>query len=219
MRENKLENLKKAERVFNKRIFRARVRRIAIMSDQEIMTFGVGISGKKSIDNDIENQMVIVGLSARRLFALADRGEQVGLVDKSQLVTFYETVQNYLISWHRLIENAIHRRDYPREELLKLEDLAERVFNIAKHTVEETIAEDDFIKHLNQLSGLDDTGGTSIFTDKDMQKSVEIQNHSRTEEGRSGVKVIEDRWDDGPKRESLKEWLTGNPTQREMERW
>lgn len=100
----------------------------AMVSDEEITLFGTRTALDKRIDAELRGKMQRYFLTIAQMADIMEKGYPISVVRTGDTVKIYNAVQNHLSAWLIACENHINLRTVPRDDLLKLERLADRVY-------------------------------------------------------------------------------------------
>lgn len=206
-----LDDLKLAKDEFNNRFFGIRMRTLDTYTYEEIQQRGMYVSGVPSVDNDQYKDMVKVFIPISKILGYFSEGKQLYLIKGSDITLIYDIIQKYLVSWRMLLERSVNLPEFPKEDLVELESLAEEVFSRARYSFVTKDVSSFLNKHLSEIAPINSENFFANSSPKKADKDLKnINLFSISQEDRK-AKVITDRYDDRddnlPKRDSMKDWF------------
>ena len=113
-------------------IYICKVRLVDSYSNEDIRRFGVPTVGDSTLDRDMHNQHIVVGITIDNMVEYFKRGITVTLVHNKDAEVIYHIINNYLLAWKDQIDRAINLGNVPYDDLLLLDNFAAAVFPQAK---------------------------------------------------------------------------------------
>lgn len=112
--------------------FQVRVPFIQTLSVEYIQKFGMPTTGDSQHDRSTANESVIRMLTIAEMVEYFSRGVTIAVCNVKDTKKIYEHITDHLMAWKKELEESIHVRNAPLEDLKRLDKLAHAVYAHAK---------------------------------------------------------------------------------------
>ncbi len=114
-------------------LFKVRVPKEDLMSEEYIRTVGIPVSGDEALDNIMKNEVITTWLNIDRMAEIFRVGGQIRLVDLNDCVKAYVYIDNHLETWKQHLENSpLNSGLPPVDDMVLLDELSEALFQHAR---------------------------------------------------------------------------------------
>lgn len=142
-------------------IFKVTVPQEALRTEEEIRMLGTPTTMNRRIDAALSRQRTTTYMNIARMAEIHAKGHPVGIVNHADCKTIYGYVQDHLDAWVKLLNHTLNRPKAPYEDLFKLDQFAQAVFQHARwQYVNSENMENSFMRQIDALGLL---GEFSVF--------------------------------------------------------
>ncbi len=142
-------------------IFKVTVPQEALRSEEEIRVLGTPTTMNRRIDSALSRQRTTTYMNIAKMATLHAQGHAVGVVNHADCKTIYGYVQDHLDAWVKRLSHTVNRPKAPYEDLFKLDQFAQAVFQHARwQYVNNENMENAFLRQIDALGLL---GEFSVF--------------------------------------------------------
>lgn len=129
-------------------LYRARVPYLQSRHIEDIQAHGVVLTGVKEIDNDLRNQMQTVYLTINDMVEYFKKHVPVLICDYKDIQEIYQAISNHLQCWKVMLERGVNIGGAPFEDLIAMDQFANKVYDHAKYQFTQDYVDSLFIQHL-----------------------------------------------------------------------
>jgi hypothetical protein len=181
------------------KLFRCTVPQLRSRSIAEIELFGTLVSGDARYDRENATAMNTVMISIEKMLEYHVAGVPVAVARREDTKIIYEYIKNHLEAWAEVFRNTVNRQLVPVEDLILLDELANKVYEHARHHFDRKWVEGIMTQTL---------GGIMGHNFRNIMRPNQSVTVPATEEEAQGA---QDAYlDKLPKRQELSEMLTNN---------
>lgn len=116
--------------------------------------YGVTLSGNANYDSDIENQWFTIYLTIAQMTDLMKDGVSVKVINVKDTKEIYESISHHLYAWKQQLHHGINIGGAPIDDLIALDELANKVYAHAKHQFTRGMADSIMARYLNEVQHL-----------------------------------------------------------------
>lgn len=194
-----------------KEIFLIRVPMIHTRSIEDIQYFGVPTSGMKQYDDPYEK--ITVMWTIDKMVECYHSGGQIYIPSEETIIQIYDKITRHLNAWMTEIRNSRNLSTAPIEDLKKLDDFANSIYEHAKyHITEEFFSEIHAVMpaSLKKLNGI-----SKAFTARPSTQKQEYKGHIRFVSDRKITPVQQEPEEEKsfPKRQDFTTFVTDEKSQ------
>lgn len=129
--------------------FKVKIPYVRTRSEQDIRSWGVPVSGIKSIDNNIHNSLTETFLPIYKLLEFFKQHVPIRVVIYSDTKIMYDYITRFIVYWKNKLETSLSVGLVPVDELIELDRFANVVYDQAKYQFTTDIANG----YLNRMLG------------------------------------------------------------------
>jgi hypothetical protein len=122
------------------RLFMCRVPRIAHYGTDYLEKYGLPSSGNRNVDRELILQPSLVYITINQMVDYYNESMTVAIVKQPDVKLIYEICQNYTFDWANRLHKSVFTHNVPFEDLIKIDEFAEAVYQFAGHEYGEDFA-------------------------------------------------------------------------------
>lgn len=111
--------------------FLCRVNANQTRSIEHLRFFGMPTCGNERLDKEVANELMLTMLTINQMVEYHKSGISIGIVNHADSKMIYEFISNHLNFWKKNLENSLHVRNAPLEDLRLLDTFAGLVYEYA----------------------------------------------------------------------------------------
>lgn len=115
------------------RIWLCRVPRIAHYDTKYLETYGMHTSGSVKIDRALAMQQTEVYITINQMVEHYHQNTMVSIIKQKDVKAIYEICQDYTFDWADSLHGGVLNYNIPFEDLIKIDEFAEAVYQYAGH--------------------------------------------------------------------------------------
>lgn len=177
--------------------FMIAVNQLDVTTGDYINQLGFIDSGDPGINREIANERIVIKASIATMVDYNRTGVNFHIVDKEDTVVIYEYIQNHLAKFATRMTGGhrLNKRNYPIDDLLALEILADKVYGFAKFQ-ETGIDDRGFFEKMLSEAGLDSffTGSGELSEDEIADLPDNRERESFTDVFKAKQQNVESSW-------------------------
>lgn len=131
-------SLTTAERIFFVR-YQISVPAYAVTGTQHYQQRGIATSNNKDYAKSESNEPVFLNYPISRIAELVADGISITFVTPKNTLEIYRAITDHLAAWKKAAMQDMHKLNIPRDDLITLNDLASKVFPIARQWMADDI--------------------------------------------------------------------------------
>jgi len=116
------------------RLFMCRVPRIAQYGTDYLKTYGIPTSGYKDVDLGLITKPELCYITINQMVEFYNDNQMVSIVKQDDVRIIYEICQDYTFDWAKRIKDNVYIHTAPLEDLVKIDEFSEAVYQYAGHT-------------------------------------------------------------------------------------
>ncbi len=133
-------------------LYKVRMPYLQTTSVEYIKMFGMPSSGDKNVDKEMANQWITTYQSIASLTEHYANGVNIKVVDPSDPKRMYDAIAAHLEAWKDQIRYGINIGNAPIEDLIKLDEFANAVYEHAKYHMRPSDGDTMFAKEMSRLN-------------------------------------------------------------------
>lgn len=156
---------------------------------------GVATSDNKDYANEESREPVYLSYPISRIAGLVEDGVSVTFVTPKDTLAIYTAITDHLKAWKTAAMQDMHKLNIPRDDLITLNDLASRIYPIARQWMAVGIKvskiDNALLNYVNARSGYLDSDSvriSNLATEHDEQNMVDITKHAMNRQRRHASK-------------------------------
>lgn len=115
------------------RIFQCRMPPLNHYSTEYLERFGMHTSGNHEVDRALALKPVLCYITINAMIEFYHQSGTVRIVKQADVKTIYEICQDYIFDWADLLENGMLSMNVPYDDLIKIDEFSEAVYQHAAH--------------------------------------------------------------------------------------
>lgn len=116
--------------------------------------YGKNITGVKSIDASVPDQIVETYITINDMVEYHRRGITVEIINYDDCKKIYDCIEKHILAWKKNIENCVNIGDAPLEDLIAMDDFANAIYDKAKYLMPTEFIGSPALRHLIGLTTL-----------------------------------------------------------------
>lgn len=132
-------------------LYLCRVTLSQLRSIEEIREFGMPSMWDPAEDRMIANELQVIQISIAKMLELHDSGAVIYVCKPEDTKRIYDRISNHLIAWKEYIRTKMNSGNAPIEDLLRLDEFANVVYEKAKYHLDQEFVESTFGRAFSEL--------------------------------------------------------------------
>jgi hypothetical protein len=144
------------------RLFRCRFPHLQTLTEADIRTFGMPVTGNSIVDKSMANQWITTSICIAKMVEYHKDGVPIRVVNISDTKIIYEHITKHLQAWRLRLERGINIGDAPIDDLVAMDAFANSVYAHAKYQFTRGIAGSILMRHMSGVMKLNKTNMIKI---------------------------------------------------------
>lgn len=170
-------------------LYKVRVPYQLTRSIADIEKYGTPITGNHDVDNSTLDDWITTMKPVSDIVDLFMEGKPVALVNREDMKTIYQDIQDHIYAWKKKLEVGVNIGDAPIEDLIAMDEFAEIIHNLASKEVNAGLSDSLIVRQLGvnsiasarnffsgdalaKITGKVDTSGTLVVNGEDDDTEV-----------------------------------------------
>jgi hypothetical protein len=166
-----------AKLIFDEK-FDIKVPTVALRSEEELRLLGGYINEGMSLEETMDSDITIAYLSIAQMAEIYKKGYGFSVPKREDAVKIYDNIMAHLNAWHKHSEYSVNPLSPPTDDLILLDEMAEKIFGYNKKELTAPVMS-DFSKHVQEKFGL----GNMLSPFENKKKEPDISDVTRESMG------------------------------------